>query len=222
MWVPASPAGCGPANSATVAAPLPLGHRRTGCLAQKQLAVSDPGEQVEAAGELLLLAREDYPGVGGQGVGVDGGYEDRTGNRLGRRNAAVGPGAQRRPQTRSEELFDHLLAGGDRRGGAEILGIGEAVPFEVDDDRQQGAFGSPVYGGNGAGSRGGEADARPLLVFEEQLSERHAVPLPDGHGRPQTDEVGTDGRHPGNGTGLFDYLIAVACYWKVEAFPDRK
>ena len=141
-----------------VATPFPSGTAEPGALHKKQLAVGEHGEQVEAAGKFLLLAREDYRGVGGQGVGVDGGYEDRMGNRLGRGNAAVGSGAQRRPQARSEELFDHLVAGG-RTAAAAPKSSASAKPSPsrsmTTDSRAR--FAPLLMAGNGAGSRGGEA-----------------------------------------------------------------
>ena len=62
----------------------------------------------------------------------------------------------------------------------------------------------------------------PLLVFEEKLPQHYAVSLPDRHGRTEADEVGTDNRHPGGGSGFFDYLLAVPCYRKIKPVPDRK
>ena len=109
---------------------------------------------------------------------------------MGRGHFAVGPGAQRSPQTGGQEFFNDLGSGQLVRAKARLL-IENLflVPLELDDNGLKGTFRSPVDGDHLAAAGGSVGDARVFLVLEEDLPEPDPVSFLDRHCRPHADVV---------------------------------
>ena len=181
----------------------PVGHPRQGFQAVLEGPVGPLQHHVDARGE---------------GLGVDGGHEDRARPRVGIGDAPERPDPDGRPQAGLEQQLAHVVAaepGGmpprergepDRDAAAALL----LVPAEGDDDGPEAAALSAMDRIDGAGGRRREPDAGPLLVLEQQLAAADVVALGDVHGGPEADVVVAQQRHPPRRPGGADGLVGLS------------
>ena len=92
------------------------------------------------------------------------------------------------------------------------------VSGDLNDDREQGAFGTAVDAGHFAARRRRIAHARGPLVLEEQLALFDRIALAYGHRRPQINRVRPQDGYLPNRRTVFDHLLRRTSNGQVQPF----
>ena len=176
-----------------------------------------------------LAAFEDERHVRAQGIGVDGGHEDRVRARRRIGHPAERARAQRRPLARLQEQVPDIglrhAAGMTPRPRAEVRRLGRPPfafrPALLDHHRLQRTAGAAMDGPHRPGRRGGAAHSRQRLVLEQELAAGHRVAHRNAHRRPQTDVVGRDQRHVTHRARILDRIGRRSGDGEIQAAGDR-
>jgi len=174
-------------------------------------------QRLQAAHQLLLVARENGHGVGCERPAVDGSDEDGVWARIGMRYPAEGAGTERRPQARRQQRGSHAFAA---RGAGREARL--ACGADLDHQRLEAPLDVPVYRRHATRSGCRPAHPRQLLVVEEGSAEPNAIAFLDQQGRPQSHGVVAENRDPADCRAGLDRLCGPTRDGQVETPANRE